>query len=89
MGCPHAQNHIDSAPVAIATITPQHQGSALHTGKCAKHRFNEAFEVVRLFELSAALTKARSAGLLICERGVESDQVLGRIHGGRGGHHRG
>ena len=43
VGCPHTQNHINGAPIAVATISSKHQGAALHTGKRAKHRFNKTF----------------------------------------------
>ena len=89
MGCSHAQNHINGAPVAVAAIAPEHQCAALNSRQCAEHRLNEAFQVVRFFELFAAFAKAGCAWLLIGERNVKSDQVLGRVHGGRGGHHKG
>ena len=87
MGCSHAQDHIDGATVAVTTIAPQDQGSPLHTRQGSEHGFNEALQVVRLLELPAAFTEARRAGFLVGERSVELDQVLGRFHGGRGGHH--
>ena len=87
MGGPHAQDHVDGTTVAVAAVAPQHQGSPLHTGEGAEHGLHEALEVVRRFELLAALAQSGRAGLLIGEGSVQAHLTLRRFHRGRGGHH--
>ena len=83
MGCPHAQDHVDGAPVAVATVATEHEGAALHARQGSEHRFDKALEVVRLLELLAALAQSRGAGFLVSERSVEShDGVRGLGRGG-------
>ena len=88
MGSTHAQDHINGAAIAIATITPQYQSPSLNSWQGKQYCLDEALQIIGLLELLTAFTQAGGARLLVFEGCIQMYLALCGSRRGRGGHQR-
>ena len=79
MGRGHAADDANGLAVAIAAVSPHHQGAAGDAGDGAQRGLDKAFEVVGGGKLAGALAQPRGARLLVAE-GLGKADVL-NAHG--------